>query len=300
MDTREEGANRLALGSAQLGDAYGIANRQGQLSYEETAAILEMAIGAGVRCFDTAAGYGEAELRIGRYLREHPGGREVNVITKLPVGDARDEVALRAAVAERSKRLGVVPAGVLLHDPEQLANWQGALGAALQACRAEGAVKAIGVSVYHPEQFAEALAVPGLDIIQAPSNVLDRRLEQMGLLEQARQQGIHVMLRSVFLQGLLLLDLDRCPPALGFALPRLRRWHEVCDRHRVDPVTAALRFVMQRVASATIVVGCESKKQLSQLLEAANAPDLPADLLGELEGLATSDTALLDPTRWVT
>jgi hypothetical protein len=47
-----------------------------------------------------------------------------------------------------------------------------------------------------------------------------------------------------------------------------------------------------------IVVGCESTGQIEELLEAANGPDLPADLVGELEALATSDTRLIDPTNW--
>ena len=106
------------------------------------------------------------------------------------------------------------------------------------------------------------------------------------------------MLRSVFLQGLLLLDPARCPPGLAFARPRLRRWHELCLRHQVDPLVAALRFVMQRSRSATIVVGCESQTQLRQLLAAANGPDLSSAMLAGLEQLASSDTRLLDPTRW--
>jgi hypothetical protein len=293
-----EWASRLALGTAQLGRSYGIANRRGRPSVEETRAILGLAVDAGIRCLDTAAAYGEAETRIGRFLRECSLRRGVSVVTKLTVGDVDGGISLRTALAESRRRLGVIPAGVLLHDPELLAHWDGPLAGALQACRAEGAVRAIGVSVYHPEQFAAALAAPGLDIVQAPFSVLDRRLEQAGLIERANAQGIRVMLRSVFLQGLLLLDPVRSPPGLAFARPRLRRWHELCERYEVPPLTAALRFVMQRAPRATIVVGCESQVQLGQLLAAAEEPELPAGLLDELRELACSDSRLLDPTRW--
>lgn len=260
--------------------------------------MLGLAVGAGIRCLDTAAAYGEAEMRIGRFLRERSLQRTVSVVTKLTVGDVNGGISLRAALAASRRRLGVVPAGVLLHDPELLAGWHGPLGDALRAARAEGAVGAIGVSVYHPQQFAAALAMPELDIVQAPFNVLDRRVEQAGLLEQARTRGIRVMLRSVFLQGLLLLDPARCPPGLEFARPRLRRWHELCVRRQVDPLVAALRFVMQRAQPDTVVVGCESQAQLRGLLAAANGPDLSSAMLAELEQLASSDTRLLDPTRW--
>lgn len=298
MNTDCTEAGRLALGTAQLGMPYGIANRRGRLSAEEVTAILDRAVRGGIRCFDTAAAYGDAERLIGDYLRVRSLERQVKVVTKLTVGNTCDRVTLRAAVAASRARLGGVPGTVLLHDPGSLAQWEGPVGETLRVCRAEGIVGAIGVSVYHPEQFAAALALDGLEVIQAPASVFDRRLEQAGLLERAYERGVRVMLRSVFLQGLLLLGPGRHPAGLGFAAPRLRRWQELCARRAVDPATVALRFVLQRAGPASVVVGCESESQLRQLLDAAGAPDLPAEVVAELECLATSDRGLLDPTRW--
>lgn len=288
----------LALGTAQWGGSYGVANQDGRPSQDATTAVLDLAVGAGVLRFDTAAGYGDAEVRLGRYLRRRSLQRQIDVVTKLAIADPADEVAVRAAVARCQTRLGLAPS-LLLHDPELLDSWHGPLAQALQTCRADGVVNAIGVSIYHPEQFAIALELPGVEVIQVPFSVLDRRVEQAGLLEQADRRGVRVMLRSVFLQGLLLLAPDRCPTGLTFAAGRLRAWQSLCASHGVDPITAALRFVLQRApATATVVVGCESEAQLRELLAAADSPDLPDALVADLEGLATSDVALLDPTRW--
>ncbi len=298
LDPVSAPASRLVLGTAQLGAPYGIANRRGQPSPAETEAIFELALDAGIRSFDTAAGYGEAEQRIGRFLRRRAPGAPVEVITKFGAADVRDAGALRDALSRSHARLGVAPAAVLLHDPTLLRCWPGPLARALQASRDAGEVAAIGISVYHPSQFAAALELPALEVIQAPFSVLDRRLEQAGLLERARQQGVRVLLRSAFLQGLLLLEPGDCPPSLAFAVPQLRRWRELCSRFEVAPVLAALRFVLQRTVSTTIVVGCESCAQLRELLAAAAAPDLGDDLIAELEQLAGTDPWLLDPTRW--
>jgi aryl-alcohol dehydrogenase-like predicted oxidoreductase len=294
----DAGASRLVLGTAQLGQPYGIANQRGRPSSVEAAAIFDLAVSAGVLSFDTAASYGDAELRIGCYLRARALERQARIVTKLGVADVCDEISLRAALDRSRARLGVAPVGVLLHDPELLADWRGPLGSSLQACRADGKTNAVGVSVYRPEQFEAALALPGLEIIQAPFSVFDRRLDQAGLLETAYQSGVRVMLRSVFLQGLLLLEPSRCPPALAFAAPLLRRWRDLCARFEVTPAVAALRFALQRAAFTTIVVGCESSAQLGGLLAAAAAPPLSGGFLAELDELATSDTELIDPTRW--
>jgi aryl-alcohol dehydrogenase-like predicted oxidoreductase len=292
------GAGRLTLGTAQLGQRYGIANRGGQPSYAEAAAMLDLALAAGVHRLDTAAGYGDAESRIGRYLSERAPEQPPSIVTKLGVGDTREEISLRAALARSRARLGVAPTAVLLHDPELLARWRSALGETLQAVRAEGFVQMIGASVYDPAQFAQALALAGIDIVQAPFSVFDRRLELAGLLEEARRAGVRVMLRSAFLQGLLLLEPGRCPPSLAFAAARLRRWHRLCAAHGLAPAHVALRFVLQRAEDASVVIGCESLTQLGELLDAAAAPPLAPSLVAELEELASTEEALVDPRRW--
>lgn len=49
---------RVALGTAQLGMAYGVANTAGQPTSEAATGLVATAWGAGVRSFDTAQAYG--------------------------------------------------------------------------------------------------------------------------------------------------------------------------------------------------------------------------------------------------
>ncbi|HEY7953350.1 MAG TPA: aldo/keto reductase [Solirubrobacteraceae bacterium] len=291
---------RLALGTAQLGMPYGVANRRGQPSADEAEEMLEYALRGGIRCLDTAGGYGDAESVIGRHLRARAAGPDVAVVTKLaPLSE--DAAGVTAALAASRRRLGFAPTAALLHDPRQIAGWEGPLGAALRDCRALGQVQAIGVSVYTPEQFALALELQEIDLVQAPMSVLDRRIERAGLLERARTVGVSVMLRSVFLQGLLLLPAKAHPQWLGSTAAPLARWRELCERYEVAPQHAALRFVLQRTAPAGVVVGCESVGQLRELLAAAGGPELAVELVADLEELAElagADARLIDPRSW--
>ena len=59
----------LILGTAQLGMAYGAANRRGMLSDFQARELLESAWDAGIRWFDTARAYGESERRLGEFFR---------------------------------------------------------------------------------------------------------------------------------------------------------------------------------------------------------------------------------------
>ena len=60
----------LCLGTVQFGMKYGINNRQGQPSMNDSVEMIKYAVDNGIKYIDTARAYGDACL--GRIL---PGGR---------------------------------------------------------------------------------------------------------------------------------------------------------------------------------------------------------------------------------
>lgn len=72
-------SRRLALGTAQFGMRYGVANRVGQVPAGEARRILERARTAGMDTLDTAAAYGASETLLGSV-----GVADWIVVTKLP------------------------------------------------------------------------------------------------------------------------------------------------------------------------------------------------------------------------
>ena len=58
--------SRLAIGTAQFGMSYGIANSVGQVSLKEVSKILALARKEGVDTLDTAIAYGESERVLGQ------------------------------------------------------------------------------------------------------------------------------------------------------------------------------------------------------------------------------------------
>ena len=72
-------SQKLALGTAQFGLNYGIANRKGQISLREAEQILDAAWEAGVNTLDTAIGYGDAESKLGI-----AGTSNWRIVSKIP------------------------------------------------------------------------------------------------------------------------------------------------------------------------------------------------------------------------
>ena len=75
--------SKLVLGAAQLGLDYGINNKRGKPSREESLAILDRAFESGINTFDTAFAYGDAEEIFGEFMESRGVRDKVSIISKL-------------------------------------------------------------------------------------------------------------------------------------------------------------------------------------------------------------------------
>ena len=289
----------LGLGTAQLGLPYGVSNRGGRPSEAEAAAILERALRGGIRTFDTAPAYGESERLLGRLL---PPGAEARIVTKTPplaaaeVTAAECEALRRAAERSRERLRRERLDTLLVHHGSDL-GLPGAerLAAAVVGLRDEGIAARIGVSVYDREELEAARDLLPLDVVQLPLNAFDQRFLRDGTLAALAAEGVEVHLRSVFLQGLLLIDPEGLPTHLGAARGPLRRLGELGERHGLGRLELALAAVRDLPGVRLVLVGANSAAELAGCLAALDAP-APAGL--ETAELAVDDLDVIDPRRW--
>jgi aryl-alcohol dehydrogenase-like predicted oxidoreductase len=283
----------LALGTVQFGLRYGVANTSGQVSEAQARSILTRAREAGIDVLDTAIAYGGSEACLGRLGME--SWRVISKLPPLPEEVIAVERWVEEQVTGSLARLGVSQLeGLLLHRPLDLSGARGAdYRAALDRVRARGWARALGVSIYDPSELDALWSVWRPDLIQAPLNVLDRRLERTGWLARLREAGVRVHTRSAFLQGLLLMPAEKRPGWFSRWSPLLDRWSQWCLRHEVTPLAASLCFARAREGVERVVVGIDSTSQLEEILQAAAvAVALPP------EDLFSDDLELLEPARW--
>lgn len=286
---------KLALGTVQFGLAYGVANRTGQVEEGEVVAILARAREAGVDTLDTAISYGESEAALGR-----AGVDSLRVVTKLPAlpegwRDVRGWV--RSQVEGSLARLKVDRLhGLLLHRPSQLLGPSGeALAQALRDVKDHGLVSRLGISIYDPQELEPVASRLSMDLVQSPFSLLDRRLEESGWLDRLRAGGTEIHVRSVFLQGLLLMHREQRPPFFHQWEGLWRTWEGWLQSIRLSPVQACLRFALAHPKVDRVVVGVDSLAHLKELLTVGNSP------LPSLPAWPTPpDPALLNPSQWKT
>ena len=254
----------LVLGTAQLGMPYGIANDTGKPELNNACSLIKAAWDEGIDYYDTAQSYGDSEQVLGYAFRRIPGTERARIITKIDP-NITDPVRFRESILQSLSRLNLpVLFGVLLHREEYLEDWNIKWGPALRKIRSLGLIEHLGVSIYSPASAEKALACEGLDLLQFPANIFDRRILRSGLVDRLASSGITLFMRSIFLQGLILMEPYSLPPAMNFARKALETLDSFCLEHSLDKKTFAMHYGIRRFPGAKIIFGAE---RIEQVLE---------------------------------
>ena len=289
---------RLGLGTVQFGTDYGISNAAGLVGEDDVAGILRLAAENEIAMLDTAAAYGESEAVLGRALWP---GHPFHIVTKIPplradrVGrhDARKAKDCFLRSLDRLRQPSVY--GLLVHHaPDLRRPGGGHLVEMLLELKQQGVARKIGASFYSAAEIREARACMTIELAQVPVSVVDQRLIADGLLAELHQAGTEIHARSVFLQGLLLMD----PSALPAELARFGKHLELVGRLAVaagiSRLSLALCFVGGLADVDVSLVGVTSTRELREILAASRA-QMPAM---DFSALASQDELLVNPYRW--
>ncbi len=286
---------KLALGTVQFGMQYGVANTGSRVASNEVAQILEEASQRGIDTLDTAISYGDSEQVLG--LAGVNGWRVVGKLPAIPEDEEDVGGWAREQTGGSLARLGVAQLyGLLLHRPEQLLGPRGdELYGALLGLQEQGVVRKIGVSIYDPAELEQITRKWSFDLVQAPFNILDRRMLDSGWVDRLQALGIEVHARSIFLQGLLIMPGGSRPA-------RFNRWQEIWETwecwladNRLSPLEACLRYALSVPGLDKLVVGVDGIRQFREIVAVGeqllgSTPDFPRVL----------DQALINPSMWST
>ena len=285
---------KLALGAVQFGLPYGVANTSGrQVSFEEVKEILALAKNGGITTLDTAIAYGDSEKVLGKV-----GVKDWELITKLPKLPLQCADIFGWVISEIKGSLHRLKVeqlhGVLLHHPKDLMGKNGAeLVRAMEQIKAEGLGQKIGVSVYEPSQLSDIENYMKLDIVQGPVSIFDRRFIDSGAIKKLHTQGIEFHARSVFLQGLLLMDQIQRPKFFQQFSSAFKKWDEWIANKNISRMEACLGYLDSFSEIDRVVIGVDSVAQLSTILKGFNSQDLMPPLFVD-----SSELNLLNPALW--
>lgn len=231
--------------------------------------VLDLVSGYGVNHLDTAADYGDSELRIGPWLA---GRREAFFLATKT--SERSGSGARASLERSLGRLGVDSVDLIqLHNLVEPEEWEQAHGPggaleALVRARDEGLVRFIGVT-------GHGLRIPGMHLralerfdyasVLFPYN--HQLLSDPGYRHDAERLIEVASERGVALQTIKSIARRRWPEA-----PRDRRsWYQPLEED--DAITRAVHYVLGR--PGLFLLSTSDYERLPAVLEAASAPAAP-------------------------
>lgn len=256
---------KLAIGSAQFGLDYGVANLSGKISLEEGEKILETARANGIDTIDTAADYGQSESILGKL-----GVNDFRLVTKLP---SRRDISqpicdwISSSISSSLEKLRVSALdGLLLHRPEQLESENAKeFIRAVEREKLQGRLKKFGISVYDPNEIQRVTGLMNVDVIQVPMNVFDRRFLDSSLLQKLHESGVEIHVRSAFLQGLLLVKLEDLPHKFKRWVPLFESWQNWLQENDLHPIQGCLVAVNDSRIDR-VVIGFDNSNQAREVI----------------------------------
>jgi aryl-alcohol dehydrogenase-like predicted oxidoreductase len=300
VEVIEQNISHLVLGTAQLGMDYGIANATGQPVYDIAKSIVQEAWRSGICEFDTAQAYGQSEKVLGQIFKNLSIADKVRVITKFaPDVDPLDRTALNRALDISLNNLDVESLYCLmLHREDMLDLWEKGLEENLMDIVDSGKVEYIGISVYSPERAIQALNTKGISKVQVPTNILDRRFEKIGAFELAGNMGKTIYIRSIFLQGLILLSKDQLPKGMQFASKVIEELDILANKLKISKTELALGYLKITKPNTKIVFGAETQLQVETNISIWGK-NFYSDMFEELKhSFCSVDEKILNPTLW--
>jgi aryl-alcohol dehydrogenase-like predicted oxidoreductase len=287
--------SKLGLGTVQFGLDYGISSSRGSVNSNEVKKILNYAQSKNLSFLDTSPSYGDAEKVLG--LNDISS---FEVITKTRYFDApkigkHDSIILNNDLdisLHNLKQKSVY--GLLIHNADDLLK-SGAenLYRKLIELKVNGKIKKLGVSIYDYNQLISITNFFDIDLVQLPLNIIDRRLADSGLLKKLRDNDIEIHARSIFLQGLLLMQEKDRPKKFNKWKNLWNLWHEWLNDNQISALDATIRYAISLEDISRVIVGVDNAEQLKEIVTASNGdlPQIPHELI-------IDDPQLLNPTSW--
>lgn len=284
--------NKPVLGTAQLGQDYGIANRKGLLSKKKSFEILETAWNKNIRIFDTAPNYNSEKI-IGDFVRTHSLEKEITVLTKIPsIPNISDwEKFIHDSINNSILNLKCESIDVLFfHNAKDSVILSQYPDEFLDILK-QYPINKLGISVYEEFEIDRFKNFNTFDIaVQFPFNILDRRFSNNSIKKDCRYA------RSIFLQGVISSN-ERLNNKAPEGLKKLHKLlHKFFQEHNISPIEYALGFIANSDSVDYYLVGVDSKEQLEEIMN-IDLNNCHTDI--EFEKLIQLiDKTWLDPRKW--
>jgi len=269
MEQRTLGRSGLTVPAVGMG-TWSTFDVRGAQAEANARVVVDHALAAGARFFDSSPMYGQAERVLGATLQERRG--DALVATKIWTPSTAE--GLRQA----ERALAFYNGFVDVYQIHNLVNWRAHLKT-LERLQADGRVGTIGATHYQPSAFGELRAVMEtgrIAAIQIPYNPRERDVER-DILPLAADLGIGVIVMRPFAEGALLRRRPRDEDLAPLAAFGVRTWPQ-----------ALLKWILSDTRCHVAIPATSKPARMTENAAAGEAPWFDRDARDLVARLARS------------
>ena len=149
----------------------------------------------------------------------------------------------------------------------------------------------IGVAVYSVNEIENLLKKFDFDIVSIPFNIFDRRLVSSRLLYKLKKLNIQIFVRSIFLQGLLLMKIKQRPKYFNKWAKIFASWDKFSKQSKRTRLENCLGYVLNYPEIDKIILGFDNYSHFQNLVQNLKPVKIP-------RFLKKFDNNLSNPTMW--
>lgn len=290
--------SEIGFGGWGIGGATPGPTSYGPTDDNESRRALEEAFDQGINYYDTASVYGKSEKLIGSTFKH----RRNQVIIGTKIGFLKhhtpQDFSRKNIVTTLEKSLSNLETDYIdlyqLHNPDIPNLPMDEIVDALTGLKTQGLVRALGVSVKHPNHGLIILKYKAFCSIQTNLSMIDQRAIDNSLLELAREQGVGIIGRTPLNFGFLTdngktMNLDFGPQDHRSVWPMKQReaWQKAARLlSEVIPgyplALLALRYCLSVEKVSTVIPGILTINDVSENIVASGLPTLSPEKMGQI------------------
>lgn len=284
----------IYVGTANFNKKYGFGQRSSVFQRNDLGKLFSEIQNNKNIHLETSQNYEGVEELIGKYAK----GKLLNKITTKISPSKYDTVTSIISMVNKSlEKVGQESfQSVLLHNPEILSYENNVeIVQGLEQCINLGLTRSIGISSYESQQIIELKKrFPQLTNFQINENVLDQRNYKNKDLISLSKTGNKICVRSIFLQGNLLVDYSSLPDFFTPQKEIFKKFIDLCNTNKVSQIKCCLDYAKQISWSCGIVVGINKFADLTDIVENfSNAVKVNNFSIDVLDGFYS------DPRNWI-
>tara|TARA_Y100000768_G_scaffold388939_1_gene388992 strand:- start:8144 stop:9004 length:861 start_codon:yes stop_codon:yes gene_type:complete len=255
---------KIIIGTASLGLKYGF-NKTKQNS-RNSVAYLKKAYNLGIKEIDTSPAYGNS----GKIINDTK--KKFKIYTKLTkkllkTNSKKIELSIKNFLIKSLKKFSIKEfEGVLIQNESIMLTKKGKkIFETLKKFKENKLIKNIGISSYNLKTLRKILKKYQFDFVQVPFNVFDQRLIEKKNLDFLNKKKIDIHVRSIFLQGLLLLDNNEIPIKFKKYKEFFYFWNTWLNNNNYSNLEACYNFVNGQKSIKKVVIGSANYNEFKNL-----------------------------------